>query len=140
LGLSQLVTESEQNAIFQVNGIATERTTNSFSINGYNINLKSVFNEGAAFVENKKAAEQAVTFAKASLNEAITTLNPSYNPSTDDLNAQITAIQDHLNDKLAEVITPFTYAQEALDTFSITEEGKAAAELYGKLSLSEADI
>ena len=32
-----------ENAEFMVNGIATERATNNFSLNGYNINLKKVF-------------------------------------------------------------------------------------------------
>lgn len=44
LGMSKLVTEEGKNAIFQVNGIATERTSNSFTINGYNVTLKDTFN------------------------------------------------------------------------------------------------
>jgi len=32
------------NAIFQVNGISTERTTNTFTISGYNVTLKETFN------------------------------------------------------------------------------------------------
>ncbi|KOS66684.1 hypothetical protein AEA09_18300 [Lysinibacillus contaminans] len=44
LGMSNLVTEEGKNAIFQVNGIATERTSNSFTINGYNVTLKDTFN------------------------------------------------------------------------------------------------
>lgn len=46
LGLDNLVTKEGQNAEFQVNGIVTERTTNAFSINGYNVTLKSTFNDG----------------------------------------------------------------------------------------------
>lgn len=37
-----------QNAIFTVNGISTERTTNTFSISGYNITLKEKFDQGPA--------------------------------------------------------------------------------------------
>ena len=37
-----------QNAIFTVNGILTERTTNTFSISGYNITLKEKFDQGPA--------------------------------------------------------------------------------------------
>lgn len=63
LGLSDLVTEEGKNAIFKVNGIATERTSNSFSINGYNVTLKNTFNSAAtingkltsAFTERKNA-------------------------------------------------------------------------------------
>ncbi|MER2111874.1 MAG: flagellar filament capping protein FliD, partial [Solibacillus isronensis] len=50
LGFSSLADKSQgvlaeggTNALFQVNGIETERTTNAFSINGYNITLKSTF-------------------------------------------------------------------------------------------------
>lgn len=45
LGLSQLVSAGSpgKNAEFQVNGIVTERTTNAFSLNGYNITLKAEF-------------------------------------------------------------------------------------------------
>ncbi|MEI4769612.1 flagellar filament capping protein FliD [Psychrobacillus sp. FJAT-51614] len=32
------------NAVFQVNGIATERSSNTFTISGYNVTLKSTFN------------------------------------------------------------------------------------------------
>lgn len=98
LGLNQLVTEQGTNAVFQVNGIATERTSNSFEINGYNVTLNSTFNSerttaekyNAAFTEwrnttsatfeaslldaaNKKAtAEAAYTTAEATLNSAKT--------------------------------------------------------------------
>ncbi|MER2258949.1 MAG: flagellar filament capping protein FliD [Priestia megaterium] len=46
LGITESGKAQGKNAIFQVNGIATERTTNSFSMNGYNITLKSTFNDG----------------------------------------------------------------------------------------------
>lgn len=39
----KLTAKEGQNAIFQVNGIATERTSNSFSFNGYNVTLNSTF-------------------------------------------------------------------------------------------------
>ncbi len=45
-----------KNAIFQVNGIATERSTNTFSINGYNITLKETFNGERAAAERYNAA------------------------------------------------------------------------------------
>lgn len=37
-----------QNAVFTVNGIETERTSNTFSISGYNITLKEKFDQGPA--------------------------------------------------------------------------------------------
>lgn len=39
---------SGTNAIFKVNGIETERSTNNFTISGYNLTLKSTFNEPSA--------------------------------------------------------------------------------------------
>ncbi|MEX3745406.1 MULTISPECIES: flagellar filament capping protein FliD [Lysinibacillus] len=45
-----------KNAIFTVNGIATERTTNTFSISGYNITLKDTFNQGSTIANKYNAA------------------------------------------------------------------------------------
>ncbi|PCD83392.1 flagellar hook protein [Lysinibacillus fusiformis] len=45
-----------KNAIFQVNGIATERSTNTISINGYIVTLKSTFNGAQATAERYNAA------------------------------------------------------------------------------------
>lgn len=52
------------NAVFQVNGISTERSSNTFMISGYNVTLKSTFNvkntlEGQV-ASLKKASEQAI--------------------------------------------------------------------------------
>ncbi|WP_285397582.1 flagellar filament capping protein FliD [Lysinibacillus sp. fls2-241-R2A-57] len=45
-----------KNAIFTVNGIATERTTNNFSISGYNVTLKETFNQGSTIANKYNAA------------------------------------------------------------------------------------
>ncbi|MFJ8514656.1 flagellar filament capping protein FliD [Lysinibacillus xylanilyticus] len=45
-----------KNAIFTVNGIATERTTNSFTIAGYNVTLKDTFNQGSTIANKYNAA------------------------------------------------------------------------------------
>ncbi|MFE3577695.1 flagellar filament capping protein FliD [Lysinibacillus sp. NPDC059133] len=45
-----------KNAIFQVNGIATERSSNTFSLNGYNITLKATFNGEQATAERYNSA------------------------------------------------------------------------------------
>ncbi|MFY0520160.1 flagellar filament capping protein FliD [Lysinibacillus sp. UGB7] len=45
-----------KNAIFTVNGIATERTTNTFSISGYNVTLKDTFNGLQTISDKYKAA------------------------------------------------------------------------------------
>lgn len=46
-----------KNAIFQVNGIATERSTNTFSLSGYNITLKDTFNSVQTIAEKYNAAK-----------------------------------------------------------------------------------
>ncbi|MEE3807513.1 flagellar filament capping protein FliD [Lysinibacillus fusiformis] len=45
-----------KNAIFTVNGIATERTTNTFLISGYNVTLKDTFNGLQTISDKYKAA------------------------------------------------------------------------------------
>ncbi|WP_042471140.1 flagellar filament capping protein FliD [Bacillus ndiopicus] len=47
-----------KNAVFQINGIATERSTNTFSINGYSITLKSTFNGAQATAIRYNAAHE----------------------------------------------------------------------------------
>lgn len=44
------------NAIFQVNGIATERSTNNFTISGYSLTLKETFNSERTIAEKYNAA------------------------------------------------------------------------------------
>ncbi|MCM3722467.1 flagellar filament capping protein FliD [Solibacillus isronensis] len=102
LGLSKLVTEDGQNAKFQVNGIATERTTNSFSLNGYNITLKSVFNEGTTI---KKAAQDTVDFAEKELKSTLTTLASKYNVTLSEdetIENQIKAVRDAITIKTSD--------------------------------------
>lgn len=52
------------NAVFQVNGISTERSSNTFMISGYNVTLKSTFNIKSTLdgqvAALKKASEQAI--------------------------------------------------------------------------------
>ncbi|MDI7742928.1 flagellar filament capping protein FliD [Lysinibacillus fusiformis] len=90
---ANLVTEEGKNAIFQVNGIATERSTNTFSISGYSVTLKDTFN-GSALVSNYLEAAQteytnanqdyqkkldAKNTADAAFSSAQTTFENQYN-------------------------------------------------------------
>ncbi|MEG0260040.1 MAG: flagellar filament capping protein FliD [Lysinibacillus sp.] len=72
-----------KNAIFKVNGISTERSSNTFNISGYNLTLKETFNSGGtmnemlslSFNERKNAAadkpiKQATYDAKKLVYEA----------------------------------------------------------------------
>lgn len=56
-----------KNAIFTVNGIATERTTNTFTISGYNVTLKDTFNGLQTIADKYKAAVQELKNATTNL-------------------------------------------------------------------------
>lgn len=56
-----------KNAIFTVNGIATERTTNTFTISGYNVTLKDTFNGLQTIADKYKAAVEELKNATTSL-------------------------------------------------------------------------
>ncbi|AHN20584.1 flagellar filament capping protein FliD [Lysinibacillus varians] len=53
---SKIQNTEGKNAIFTVNGIATERTTNTFLISGYNVTLKDTFNGLQTISDKYKAA------------------------------------------------------------------------------------
>ncbi len=63
------------NAIFQVNGIATERASNSFSISGYNVILKDTFNSTQTIALKYTAAKEELDLANLNL----TTKTNQYN-------------------------------------------------------------
>ncbi|KYG91195.1 hypothetical protein A0U40_15785 [[Bacillus] sp. KCTC 13219] len=76
-----------QNAVFQINGIATERSTNTFAINGYNVTLNSVFNAASATSEryNGAYAEWKNT-TTVQYNQAIADKLLAKNTATSDYN------------------------------------------------------
>ncbi|MFS0874318.1 flagellar filament capping protein FliD [Solibacillus isronensis] len=123
LGLSNLVTQEGQNASFQVNGIFTERTTNAFSINGYNITLKSTFNEGASL---KKTAQESLASATENLNQTLESLAKTYNVSLPDsqnnsnLQDQIDVVEKKIASKIVE------HQQNSEDSTKSVEEREAA--------------
>lgn len=139
LGLSNLVTEAGQNAIFQVNGIATERTANAFSLNGYNITLKATFNEGTAHSSSLTAATESLEFATENLRDTIATLASTYNVTlTGTQDEQITAIKSKITSKIMEHEKSVNSAKNELNTareFDIA--GEKAGSLYDKLSTEE---
>lgn len=139
LGLSNLVTEAGQNAVFQVNGIATERTANSFSLNGYNITLKATFNEGTAHSNSLTAATESLEFAKENLQDTIATLASTYNVTlTGTQDEQISAIKTKITSKIMEHEKNVNSAKDELNTareFDIA--GEKAGLIYDKLSAEE---
>lgn len=60
-------TTEGKNAVFQVNGIATERASNSFTISGYNVTLKDTFNGTQTIAEKYTAAEKELKLATTNL-------------------------------------------------------------------------
>ncbi|MCP1143753.1 flagellar filament capping protein FliD [Lysinibacillus endophyticus] len=62
-----ILTTEGKNAIFLVNGIATERSTNTFTISGYNVTLKETFNEIQTITQKYNAALTERTKAKENL-------------------------------------------------------------------------
>lgn len=73
-GITDAKIKEGQNARFIVNGIATERSSNSFSINGYNVALNSTFNELATFSAFGQNAVGSLTTTEKQLNDTITGL------------------------------------------------------------------
>lgn len=89
-----------KNAVFTVNGIATERASNSFSINGYNITLKKTFNEAAAHDELVNIVNKNFENAENKLNEVFAefeqkygiTLSGNVNDKVTQMNNELTSI------------------------------------------------
>lgn len=73
-----------KNAIFTVNGIATERTTNTFTISGYNVTLKDTFNGLQTISDKYKAAVEELKNASDNLTNKqanLTTKQSAYGAS-----------------------------------------------------------
>lgn len=90
LGTSTDLANNGQNAMFQVNGIATERSTNSFEISGYKVTLKSTFNATNTINESIKAAYEERKNAIESLPLLQTTAadkETTYNNKLDNFNS-----------------------------------------------------
>lgn len=66
-GSNDLV-DGGSNAIFRVNGIDTERSTNTFSMGGYNITLNETFNSKATIETRIKTLEELLTSTKKAIN------------------------------------------------------------------------
>ncbi|MCL1699941.1 flagellar filament capping protein FliD [Lysinibacillus sp. Bpr_S20] len=120
-----------KNAIFQVNGIATERSSNTFSINGYNITLKSTFNGEQATTERYNSAYE----------EWINTTSSEYNQKIDDALAAIKTATDEYDVAKAD----FDDAKNAfLGTVELSKADKTAFNKIGNpqfaRNLTEAEV
>ena len=77
------------NAVFQVNGIATERTTNSFTVNGYNITLTDTFNQNSTLTNNYNSAR--TEYLNASNQDTLNALTTAKTNAVNTFNAAKTA-------------------------------------------------
>lgn len=68
-----------KNAMFEVNGIQTERSSNTFTISGYELTLKETFNAGNIAQKQLDAAQLELTNAQT----AKTKLEQAYNDAKD---------------------------------------------------------
>jgi flagellar hook-associated protein 2 len=147
LGFSQLNNAGElatdgSNAKFVVNGIATERSTNTLSINGYNVTLKKTFNEDVAGASFLQAAENNEQFARTNLQNFITQASGLFQDL--DLNAFTTleeksnAITAYLNGKISTKSQEISSANNALnqskEAVSTSDPNKTIGQLYNGLS------
>ena len=123
LGLNSLVTKAGQNAEFQVNGILTERTTNAFSINGYNITLNSTFNDKNPLVNE---AEKSLTLSTQELKQKLNTLAKTYNVTLPDSPDNPNNLQDQINAVKTKIASKIDEHQKSLDTATSVEEIKSA--------------
>lgn len=81
----QLATNGK-NAMFEVNGIQTERSSNTFTISGYELTLKETFNAGNIAQKQLESAETELANAKAAqveLQTAYDTAEKNYLGSPD---------------------------------------------------------
>ncbi|MEG0472086.1 MAG: flagellar filament capping protein FliD [Solibacillus sp.] len=73
------IASNGKNAMFEVNGIQTERSSNTFTISGYELTLKETFNAGNIAAKQLEAAETELTNAQA----AQVGLQSAYNTAKD---------------------------------------------------------
>lgn len=100
---ANLVTEKGANAIFRVNGIATERSTNTFTISGYSVTLKDTFNSDSTI--NKMLEASFITWKNA---------REDLPAKLDTLSQKKTAYQDALNE--FKVVFDESFLQKELTT------------------------
>ncbi|KAB0442218.1 flagellar filament capping protein FliD [Lysinibacillus fusiformis] len=103
---SKVQSTEGKNAIFTVNGIATERTTNTFTISGYNVTLKETFNGVQTIADKYKAALEE--FKNATTNLAnkqanLTTKQNAYGAS--DINSYTAAHEQAYADAFGKSLT-----------------------------------
>lgn len=113
------MSQEGKNAIFQVNGIATERSSNTFALNGYNVTLKSTFNESTTQTEFNEAAQENLANAKTNLEKLFNDLATKYGVALNSANSydeQFSAIMNEIDVMTASRQGAVESAKSELDT------------------------
>lgn len=117
--ISGTLAEGGTNARFSVNGIATERSTNTFSINGYNVTLKSTFNETETHNKFLGASTENLTHATANLDKLLKDLSDEYTANLNPAGSfadRTTAIKTLLESKITDLEADVNTKKETLTT------------------------
>ncbi|MCH7320656.1 flagellar filament capping protein FliD [Solibacillus sp. MA9] len=137
LGLKEADIKEGTNAKFEVNGIATERSSNSFNINGYNVTLNSTFNEMSGHSNRVKAAQISKDIAETAITKKFEDLKTKYGIDTtgktlDEINTEFTA-------KFAELATDYaeklnTSKENYLNAYNKKISGTTAGAIFDNLT------
>lgn len=105
LGGDGILANNGKNAVFNINGIATERSSNSFSINGYNITLKETFNSqytGAQYTENLYNNYVIANNLANTANSNLATKQTNFNTAASGLESNtLSSLDDIINNDTA---------------------------------------
>ncbi|MCM3389776.1 flagellar filament capping protein FliD [Ureibacillus chungkukjangi] len=96
-----------QNAVFSINGIATERSSNTFSINGYTVTLNSTFNNQSTTAEYTKNMYNNYVIAKSQYNTATSNLQVA---------------EDDVTNKKASLTTNYPNVSSAIDSVEADDQ------------------
>ncbi len=143
-----ILAEGGTNARFELNGITTERTTNSFAMSGYNVTLKSTFNEVATHNKFQSAENTQFNLARTNLTNLINNLATTYsltitNPveNEEQLKDNLDAVKTGINNKIIEHESSVETAEKDLkESRDIVIGSSTAGEMFDKLSPEAKDI
>lgn len=127
------------NAIFQVNGISTERSTNTFTLSGYTVTLNSTFNVKNTLTEQIKRLETAKTQAD---NDVIAAQTSQTNANTAQATAQgvytlaYNALRSDLQTSYDSIKTSTSFKNTLAN---LSEEGLAKYQVLSTLENEDID-
>lgn len=137
--------DNGKNALFTVNGIATERSSNSFTISGYNITLKETFNIGSVNTQLKEAAQKELDLAIKAKQDAQIALDNAKKAVIDTTNT-LNGLQPGYDAALSVAFPEITLSAKAQDAYDgvknkaffkdLTDSERSAIE---KLDLTDPD-